>query len=511
MNKSKIMKILGIFYSIMITVILVICVLGQDRMYRYRKEFLFDNYICIILGVVIYALLLGAVYVVVHKGKIQKYLPRIMIVISLMFTGVLFVMGYHYCFRTGWDVSQILNTVEGIVYDQPDKVAHWYYSLYPNNILLTAIYTAIYRIGAWIGVSNGYYLLLFLQSGIFAWTGYLVYRIAEMYFGKEKMTYTMLVWTVYMGMVGVSPWVVIPYSDTSSLFMVALCIFLYFKLCKEGITYLRLFALILCGMLGFYIKPQAFIIVIAIALILLVTSFKQMVTQYKYTIKCIGIIAAAFVCVWGIVQGATAFCGLEIVNEEKYGITHFFMMGLNRDSFGTISNEDVHISSSFYTYEERCKGNIEEAIRRIEKMGISGLADLAVGKTLVNYNDGTFGWGVEGNFYAELYENGNDFLRYFLRGFYYEDLNHYYMFAVWMQMLWMGTLLLSVFATKQVQDKRVAVLLLAIVGLTIFELVFEARARYLFAYAPVYILLAVIGLQGLVSMCKKIKGNRMEE
>ena len=73
MNKSKIMKILGIFYGIMITVILIICVLGQDRMYRYRKEFLFDNYICIILGVVIYALLLGAVYVVVHKGKIQKY------------------------------------------------------------------------------------------------------------------------------------------------------------------------------------------------------------------------------------------------------------------------------------------------------------------------------------------------------------------------------------------------------------------------------------------------------
>ena len=37
----------------------------------------------------------------------------------------------------------------------------------------------------------------------------------------------------------------------------------------------------------------------------------------------------------------------------------------------------------------------------------------------------------------------------------------------------------------------------AILGLTLFELLFEARARYLFGYAPVYVMLAGVGLAGL--------------
>jgi len=35
--------------------------------------------------------------------------------------------------------------------------------------------------------------------------------------------------------------------------------------------------------------------------------------------------------------------------------------------------------------------------------------------------------------------------------------------------------------------------MLALIGLTIFELLFEARARYLYCYVPLYILLASVG------------------
>lgn len=49
-------------------------------------------------------------------------------------------------------------------------------------------------------------------------------------------------------------------------------------------------------------------------------------------------------------------------------------------------------------------------------------------------------------------------------------------------------------------------MMLSIIGLTIFELLFEARARYLFTYAPVYIILGTLGLWKLLS-CKIQKGN----
>jgi ABC-type Na+ efflux pump permease subunit len=41
------------------------------------------------------------------------------------------------------------------------------------------------------------------------------------------------------------------------------------------------------------------------------------------------------------------------------------------------------------------------------------------------------------------------------------------------------------------------ILIAAILGLTIFELLFEARARYLYCYAPVYAILGVLGLRQL--------------
>lgn len=46
------------------------------------------------------------------------------------------------------------------------------------------------------------------------------------------------------------------------------------------------------------------------------------------------------------------------------------------------------------------------------------------------------------------------------------------------------------------------IVMLAIIGLTIFELIFEARARYLYTYVPLYIILAAAGVQKIVE--KKI-------
>lgn len=42
------------------------------------------------------------------------------------------------------------------------------------------------------------------------------------------------------------------------------------------------------------------------------------------------------------------------------------------------------------------------------------------------------------------------------------------------------------------------IVMLAIIGLTIFELIFEARARYLYTYVPLYIILAAAGVQKIV-------------
>ena len=56
----------------------------------------------------------------------------------------------------------------------------------------------------------------------------------------------------------------------------------------------------------------------------------------------------------------------------------------------------------------------------------------------------------------------------------------------------MAILVLSL-ASVASKEEEMQTLMLSIVGITLFELIFEARARYLFIYVLFYIILAVRG------------------
>ena len=78
------------------------------------------------------------------------------------------------------------------------------------------------------------------------------------------------------------------------------------------------------------------------------------------------------------------------------------------------------------------------------------------------------------------------------------SVSYSWAFRLMMQCAWLAVLLLGCFSFGRHTGRPVAVLQLAILGLTLFELLFEARARYLFSYLPVYLLLAGQGLGNLM-------------
>ena len=107
--------------------------------------------------------------------------------------------------------------------------------------------------------------------------------------------------------------------------------------------------------------------------------------------------------------------------------------------------------------------------------------------------------GGEGTFFVSVFDEkqlpGNNLLRglYYTRD--YADIGRYY--SVWSnfeQMLWMTILVMNVVSICAKKANSVNVLMLGIVGLTIFELLFEARARYLFSYIPLYIVISIYGI-----------------
>ena len=71
--------------------------------------------------------------------------------------------------------------------------------------------------------------------------------------------------------------------------------------------------------------------------------------------------------------------------------------------------------------------------------------------------------------------------------------------AVWIPILFF-LLLVILYQRKQTSidiEKEMTAIVMAVIGLTLFELIFEARARYLFCYTPLFVILAALGMHNL--------------
>ena len=123
-------------------------------------------------------------------------------------------------------------------------------------------------------------------------------------------------------------------------------------------------------------------------------------------------------------------------------------------------------------------------------------------KILTNYNDGTFCWTGEGDFFIELLSKADSPFSEFLRTVYYienRDRPGYQWFNNFELMIWLTILFAGIFSVFQKENRSwISVVMLAVIGLTVFELLFEPRARYLYTYTPLYILLAVAGIQKIM-------------
>ena len=187
--------------------------------------------------------------------------------------------------------------------------------------------------------------------------------------------------------------------------------------------------------------------------------------------------------------------GYEV--EEKYSFSyyHYLMMGLSKDTTGSFNSGDVTNSLAIDGYEERIEENKQTLIERIKAFTFQDFCDFYTKKILVNYNDGTFAWGREGWFYKTLKEQEGDLSKE-LKSFYYNDGENFAKFVSIMQTIWIFILIFIIVQVIFVKmDDKKAVIFLSLIGLTLFTLLFEARARYLYLYSTYYIILAVMGVE----------------
>ncbi|MDP4144984.1 MAG: hypothetical protein Q8936_10965 [Bacillota bacterium] len=471
--------------------------------YMCKKNFAFSNIILFIFDILVFSIILG-IWKVFGKrffNVIDKYATKFILVFSIvLFLGQVYLC-YNIYFLSGWDAGYVFQAAKMIASRVPLGDFNAYFSRYPNNITLTWIYLVIIKVSAKLGIvniGNGLGAIIILNCFISSLSSFLTYKSVEKLTNKGWAVFS---WILYLLLLGTSSWILITYSDPFALFLPILIFFIYTRDLKDKYSLAKWFAIGIFSFFGYHIKPQVIIILIAIMIIELVRFLFLSNIEKKRKCIIMGILLFTLFLSNISYQAITKYNGFNLDKEDAFGMSHFVMMGLNVKTDGAYSGDDIAYSASFKTSSERERANIEAIKERLNNFSAINYIKFISKKILVNYGDGTFAWGAEGNFYAELYPDKNSWLSPMLKSFFYSGRKNYIKTSTLEQSIWVGTIvsMLGIILIKRNQmNKEIAVLMLSILGLTAFELLFEARARYLFIYAPIYISLSTVGLKSIV-------------
>lgn len=471
--------------------IFLLCIFSFKIINAYKLYI--SNYNVFLLGISIISVLLGF-----KLSRYFKYNRKTVLALSAFLFFIQLFLIFHYYFYTDWDVQELLKNAIALSDKNFSELNNFYFSRYPNNILLTVFFSKIFTLfNGLLGQDFAYVFLLVIQSILNVLSGFLILKVTLLLTKSEK--YAFFSYWLYLLILWISPWVVIPYSDSMGLIFPILMYYIYTHPKMHYI--LKSVLLSAIGIIGYSVKPQIAIMIIAIIMVSLLT---QKIEMKPLIAAIIAIFVVSFPMFFAINRiNSTAGFALDYEWEMTYH--HFIKMGLNSETDGGYLSNDVGSSISIENKEERVIYNKQIIAQRIKNYGVTGLINHQAKKTLNNYNDGTFGWGLEGSFFEKIFPN-DSYVAKITRSFYYSSGKLHLIFQGIVQSIWLSILFLvlgNVLIGREKMTREFLVLMTSLIGIFLFESIFESRSRYLYTFVPIYIVAATVGFQQMTQNFKK--------
>lgn len=481
-------------FAISTCIVLILLFAFPNVSFICKKEFI-NNWVLLLIGMITVSLVLAVTYKSDLKSFTFKHIVLIAAVVMLL---QIWLMSQYY-FKPGWDPYGLIGAAKQAA--NGDKIDAYPFSQYPSNLVLTWIFSKVFKLGQYICLSmeQSYFLLLIIQCILSNIAGILTYLIT---LRLTNRNIAFVIGLMFILSVELSPWISIPYSDSWGLVLPVTIFGIYFLYSPEQLkgTIFKWIAIGSIAYFGFKIKPQVFIVLIAIVII---EVLEGVVTKQKKKlakqILCLGIGMCISI---GVVACIINDFGFELDKEKAFGFEHFLAMGLNEETTGAYLQEDVDYSASFETRADRRQADLQLAKERIAAMWPDRLAKHYAKKTIMTYHDGTFAWGVEGDFYMEILPPKSKIAK-IVRSVYYTDGECHFLFMNFVQIIWITTLVLSFLSVFGRRKNGTAVIYLTMVGIFIYNLLFEARGRYLFINLPFFFILAGTGLMFLENIIRR--------
>ena len=421
---------------------------------------------------------------------------------------------YSGFFVTDWDAGGLAHAAYDPTLISTSVDSFSYFSTYPNQLFLLGVFQTISRVVKALGVESfaGTYFAL-AAGGCFCITVSvaLLAHVAERIGGTRT---GMLALVLGIVLVGLSPWLFIPYSDEYGMVFVALVIYLYTCVKKSPA---RTFGMVLFTALGYYIKPTVVFPLMAAAFIrvlAVVGSRKEWSKPFPWqrlAASCAAVVLAVAYS-FALNTAVTATNRSQLDESKAVSLAHYLMIGANNKANGRWNEDDLAISATIDDPQERSATNLSVWRQRVSDLGIKGVLKLAVKKTVNNYLDGAFFWEGEGAFYEEVLGSNQAVKDFYnighTKNWIAPEENLTPLFAI-EQVVWFFVLIGCVanIARKQASASE-HVLTLSILAISLFLMVFECRARYLYMFSPLFVVLAARGWQQVAHAMRGLRRTR---
>lgn len=506
MAKNKLKTVSNFIISILLYSLMVISILGSsaelvDDLRTSTNYTVALAILLIIIGIICFLVRLNA-------PTKTRNLKRVLLILAVVLTIVWqFNLVFALAGRMGWDPASTsyVSTKQSLA---SAGLNINYFSYYPNNFLITAIgrwfWNFLNLIGYHkysdfiIGMGLLNYLLVDLSIPL------LYCSLKAIFSQKVSIFSTFISWV----MMGLSPVNVIPYTDTYAYFIGIVMIFIVAKFLNSNTRKRRTACTIVFGLvagIGYYVKPTTFIFSIALGIIVLLCLVYQknkmiMILSLLFTLSFGGMYLA-------INQYQRHNSIVKIDYSKAFPMNHFIAMGMKED--GGFSQDDVDKNIEIKDPEKRREFNNSVIKNRFSGMGVYGYISFLVKKQIKNTQNGTFGWGEEGNYLYQLFEQkGLNRLQKKQRKVFMSYKNQQVQGASvnWtghklvIQMIWL-VVLISILFSLRMKSFRIQLFKLSVLGGMIFLLIFEGgRSRYLIQFLPFLFVLSGVGMNNLFTM-----------
>lgn len=390
----------------------------------------------------------------------------------------------------GWDAFEITNSAEYGMYNG------YYFARHTNNLFLQIMLSGWLKFLqpiTFLSALRKMELLNLFFVDIAIWMAVIT---AKKIYGVKAAD---RVFICAILLIGFHPTLSTIYSDTLAMpFPIGvLCCIVY--AIREDNKWKRLFYAFMVGFLGivgYYIKPTVLIIYIAMGILTLLR-WKKEYFQKKIILLVMTVILGIGITL-GIINIIEHPVKAELKKEYPdtiaLGILHYIGLGLSNldddpSGYGGWNEPEVnwtqqHINDPAYRQEA-----LQHIWDRIKDYGIVGYPEHLLNKLIWAGSDGTFFYGLEGEFHLEEQSQQNTLRGWLQNGFYIETAFYQKWFSSWMQGVWLIICIMSALSIFRLSGNvYCSSAKLSILGLFLFLLLFENRSRYLFLYLPVLLI-----------------------